>query len=107
MMLVKNKAQGPQEHLPQQQEKISEEAHEPRAHAPVLLNSLKWFESPLGTLDNEKLQKPLTEQAATVTSLQKENAELHQKNHSLSMELTDIRKKFEQLKDEFKQAASF
>jgi len=54
-----------------------------------------------------ELQKVLAEQAATITSLQKENAELHQQNDHLSTELSTMRKKFEQLKDQFKRATLF
>jgi len=53
-----------------------------------------------------ELEKALTEQAATITSLQKQNAELHQQNDSLSMELSNMQKEFEQLKDQLKQATS-
>merc|ERR1712007_56180 len=53
-----------------------------------------------------ELEKALTEQAATITSLQKQNAELHQQNNSLSMELANVQKQFEQLKEQLKQATS-
>merc|ERR1719502_43158 len=42
-----------------------------------------------------------------MTMLQKEHAELHQQNDCLRMELSNMRKKFEQLTDKFKQATSF
>merc|ERR1712137_783033 len=57
---------------------------------------------------NEKLkhEKGLTEQAAAITSLQKQNNELHQQNASLHMELSNMQGVVGQLKDQLNQGAS-
>jgi len=112
---------------PQHLQEISEGDHKARVPGYVPTYSPKWFEGALGFGDKNfkleepsrectikhnhvavsELQKTLTEQAARMMLLQKENADLHQQNDHLCMELSNMRKKLDQFKDQFKQATSF
>merc|ERR1712137_391607 len=51
-----------------------------------------------------ELQNSSTEHAATLASLQKQNTELRQQNECLSMELSNMQKKFEHLEDQLRRA---
>jgi len=53
-----------------------------------------------------ELQNSSTEHAATLASLQKQNTELRQQNECLSMELSNMQKKFEHLEDQLRRATS-